>query len=107
MRTELTVKQRLDLQSILPKQGDFTTAKMVRVLREELSFNEEEHDLLKFKSHPDGSVEWNASAAENCSKEVEIPETIVTVIKEILEKANTAKQITEAHLDFYELFMKT
>lgn len=107
MRTELTVKQRLDLQSILPQQGDFTTAKMIRVLREALSFNQEEHALLKFKRHPDGSVEWNAGAAENCSKEVEIPETIVTIIKELLEKANTAKQITEAHLDFYELFMET
>lgn len=106
MKIELTVKQRLDLQSILPQQGDFTTAKMVRVLREELSFSQEEHEVLKFKSHPDGSVEWNSSAAEKCKKEVTIPETIVTVVKEILEKANTAKQITDAHLDFYEIFMK-
>ena len=105
MKTKLTVKQRLDLQSILPKQGDFTTVKMIRVLREELSFSQEEHSLLKFKRHPDGSVEWSPEVALDCIKEVEIPETIVSVIKEILEKANKAKQITEAHLDFYELFM--
>lgn len=106
MKTKLTVKQRIDLQSILPQQGDFTTTKMVRLLREELSFSQEEHDVLKFKHRPDGSVEWNAPAAENYLKEVEIPETIVIVIKEILEKANAAKQITEAHLDFYELFIE-
>lgn len=106
MRTELIVKQRLDLQSILPKQGDFTTAKMIRVLRETLSFNQEEHDLLKFKHHPDGSVDWDPKTADQCSKEVEIPETIVTIIKELLEKANTNKQITDAHIDFYELFMR-
>lgn len=107
MRTELTVKQRLDLQSILPQQGDFLTAKMIRVLREELGFSEEEHKLLKFKHHPNGSVEWDANVADQCWKEIEIPETIVTIIKEILEKANTNKQIMDAHVDFYELFMGT
>lgn len=106
MKTKLTVKQRLDLQSILPQTGDFLTVKMIRVLRETLSFNQEEHDSLKFIHHHNGSVEWNADAAKDCTKEVTIPETIVSVIKEILEKANANKQITEAHLDFYELFMK-
>lgn len=107
MKTKLTVKQRLDLQSILPQQGDFTTVKMVRILKEELSFSQEEHDLMKFKNHKNGSVEWEVSAAKKCKKEVEIPAAIVTIIKEILEKANAAKKITEAHLDFYELFMET
>lgn len=105
MKAKLTVKQRIDLQSILPQQGDFTTIKMVRMLREELSFSQKEHESMKFKSHPNGSVEWNVKAAEMCIKEVEIPGTIVSIIKETLEKMNTSKQITEAHLDFYEMFM--
>lgn len=105
MRVKLTVKQRIDLQSVLPQQGDFLSIKMIRVLRESLSFTQKEHESLKLTRHPNGSVEWDAKAGEKCTKEVEIPETIVTIIKETLEKLNTAKQITEAHLDFYEMFM--
>lgn len=106
MKVKLTVKQRIDLLSILPQHGDYLTVKMIRVLREELSFTQEEHEELKLKSNPNGTIEWKASAAEECAKEVEIPETIVKIIKETLEKLNEAKQITEAHLDFYEMFMQ-
>lgn len=105
MKVKLTVKQRIDLQSILPQQGNFLTVKMIRVLREELTFSEKEHEMLKFKQHPNGSVEWNAEVGKKLTKEISIPETIVNNIKETLEKANIAKQITEAHLDFYEMFM--
>ena len=105
MKVKLTIKQRIDLQSVLPQQGDFLTVKMIRVLREDLSFSQKEHKLLGFVNHPNGSVEWNAKAASKCIKEVEIPETIVSVIKETLEKLNAQKQITEVHLDFYEMFM--
>ena len=107
MKVKLTIKQRIDLSSILPQQGDFLTVKMIRVLRESLSFTQKEHELLKFVYHPNGSVEWDAKAAKKTiKKSFEIPETIVSVIKETLEKANANKQITEAHLDFYEMFME-
>jgi len=105
MIVKLTVKQRINLQSILPQQGDFLTVKMIRVLREELSFSQEEHELLKLVSNQNGSVSWDGKAAENCIKEVEIPETVVSIVKETLEKLNVQKKITEAHLDFYEMFM--
>jgi hypothetical protein len=105
MKVKLTVKQRLNLQSILPQQGDFLTVKMIRVLREELSFSQEEHELLKLVSNRDGSVSWDAKVAEDCIKEVEIPETVVSTIKQTLEKLNAQKKITDAHLDFYEMFM--
>ena len=105
MKVKLIVKQRIDLQSILPQQADFLTIKMIRVLREDLSFTQKEHDSLKLTQHPNGSVEWDAKAGKKCNKEFEIPETIVVIIKASLEKLNASKQITEAHLDFYEMFM--
>jgi len=106
MKVKLTVKQRINLQSILPAQGDFLTVKMVRVLRESLSFTQKEHESLKLVHHPNGSVEWDDKADKKCIKEFEIPETIISIIKETLEKLNASKQITEAHLDFYEMFME-
>lgn len=106
MKLEMTVKQRINLQSILPEQGNFLTIKMVRVLKEALSFSQEEHDLLKFEYHKDGGVVWDGEAAERCIKEITIPETLVKTITETLEKADAQGRITEAHLDFYELFIK-
>lgn len=106
MKVTLTVKQRIDLASILPKEGDFLTAKMLRVLRESLSFSQDEHDALKFKLLSNGGVEWNKNVQEKYEKEITIPEAIVSKIKEILERANAAKKITDAHIDFYEMLVE-
>jgi hypothetical protein len=105
MKVTLTVKQRIDLQSILPKEGDYTTIKMVRVLRESLSFNQEEHDKLKFVTKSNGGIEWDGTKADECTKEINIPEVIVSQIKKILETANTSKKMRETHIDFWEMFM--
>jgi len=106
MKVRLTVKQRIDLQSILPAKGDFVTVKMLRVLREDLSFSQKEIEQLNLVKNPNGTVEWSIEAGDKCIKEVAIPETIINNVKETLERLNTAKQITDSHLDFYEMFME-
>ena len=55
---DLTVRERLLLLQILPRQGDLTTIKIVRRLREELSFDEDEHRQLNFQQ-TDGQLTWN------------------------------------------------
>ena len=46
---KLSVGDRLILLGVIPQQGDFTTLKIVRNMRDELSFSEEEHKKLKFR----------------------------------------------------------
>ena len=42
MKMELSVKERLVLSSVIPKQGDIVTYRLILILREAISFSEEE-----------------------------------------------------------------
>ena len=53
---KLTVPERLILVNILPAESDYTTLKLVRKLRESLSFSEEEHKQLNFRHKYDCPV---------------------------------------------------
>jgi hypothetical protein len=99
----LSVYDRLLLLNVLPKEGDITALKIVRKLKDELSFSEDEHSALQFK-HEDGNILWKEEA--DISKEIEIGEKANDVIVDALRKLNKAKKLTEAHLDLYERFVK-
>ena len=48
---KLGVKERIVLGSILPSEADFITLKIVRGLRESLSFTDEELQILKIQQY--------------------------------------------------------
>jgi len=100
---KLDVKQRLVLLAILPKEGDFTTLKIVRGLREDLSFTESEHKDLQFAQHDNGLLQWQVAA----DKEVEIAigEKATDIIVEALKKLNADRKLTEDHYQLYEKFI--
>ncbi len=107
MKTKLTVRNRFDLQSVIPKEGDLTAMKMIREVREDLSFSQEEHDQFEIKIFPNGGVSWNATKAEEVdNKEVTIPQTIVELIQKALEKLNVDKRIQDEHIDLYDMFIE-
>jgi len=102
---ELKVFDRLILLNILPKEGDFTTLKIIRKLREDLSFSEEEHAALEFRQE-NGQVQWKQ--AGDIPKEVPIGEKATDVIVGVLKALNDAKppKLKEEHLSLYELFVE-
>ena len=102
--TELTVLERLVLLSVLPKEGDFTTLKLVRKLCENLSFDEGEHEKLKFIQDGD-QVRWNESALP--PKRVSIGEKMADLIREALKKLNDEKKLREEHFSLYEKFVES
>jgi len=99
---ELQISERLVLLSILPVEGDFTTLKIVRKLRESLSFNEEEHKLYKFKQE-EGKVFWDNDAGD--SKDIDIGEKAQDIIVNALEKLNQDKKLRDEHFSLYEKFV--
>lgn len=101
---QLGVFDRLILLNVLPKEGDFTTIKIVRTLREELSFSEEEHKALEFDFGAEGQVKWKQDADK--PKEVEIGEKATDLIVETMKKLSSDKKLTEQHLSLYEKFVK-
>jgi hypothetical protein len=99
---KLNVLERLLLLNILPHEGDFTTLKIVRKLREDLSFSEEEHVALEFKNDNE-QVKWNSDS--HVIKEVDLGKKAEDLIKVHLEKLNAEKKLTENYFELYEIFV--
>lgn len=100
---ELGVFDRLILLNILPKEGDFTTLKIIRTMREDLSFNEEEHKALEFKFEDDGRVLWKRDA--DVQRDINFGEKATDIIVEVLKKLNNDKKLTEQHFSLYSQFI--
>ena len=102
----LTVVDRLALLNNLPPEGDITTIRIVRSLRDELSFTEEEHQRLKF--HYEGqSVRWDDSADKSREyifgdKALEIIRMFVT---DWLKRLNKDKKLNEQYISIAEKFV--
>jgi len=101
---ELKVFDRLILLNILPKEGDFTTLKIVRKLREDLSFSEDEHKTLGFKQE-NGNVQWKQDG--DIPKDITIGEKASDLIADVLKKLDKEKKLTDQHYELYEKFVES
>ena len=100
---ELTVVERLVLLNILPKEGNFSTLKLVRKMREDLSFDELENKRLNFIQEGE-MVRWNESAVQ--IKEIGIGEKMTDLIVETLKELDKKEQLKEDHFTLYEKFVE-
>jgi len=100
---KLNVLERLMLLNMLPKEGSITVLKLLRVLKEELSFSEEENKALVFKQE-DEQLMWNSEG--DVVKDIKIGEIMTELIKKELKKLNDEEKLTDAHIDLYEKFME-
>ena len=101
MEYTLSVKERLVLVAILPPEGDLTTIRIVRELREGLSFSEAEHEDLQMKQ-VDNQVRWEEGAVPN--KKLDIGPKAAEVIRKAIKKLDDEKKLTADHLELVDLF---
>ena len=99
---KLSVSERIVLLNILPKEGDITTLRIVRELRDALSFSEEEHGALQFKELEGGGTEWNPDGVSD--RPVEIGPRAFTLISEALEKLNKNQKLVEDYVSVWDKF---
>lgn len=99
---ELGVFDRLILLNILPREGDFTTLKIVRKLREDLSFTEAEHKALQFQQD-EGNIKWQSEADK--LKDIQIGEKAMDIIVDVLKKLDKDKKLGDQHISVYEKFV--
>jgi len=107
MKVKLSIANRLSLLGLLPEQGDITTIKIIRELREELSFTAEEHELIKFKPTGGNKVLWDDAAIPD--KEViftGIREVIIEGVKTALRKEEETGKLLLDHLSLYEVLIE-
>ena len=107
---KLTIIERLTALGLLPKEGNFVTWKIIKNLREALSFSEEELKALQFdETTKPGSLAWRIEGvpAEILNKDVEIGPKATKVISDALEALNKEEKLTEQHYSLYEKFCAT
>lgn len=101
---ELSVWERFKLLQVLPEKGDFVTLKIVRKLRESLSFSEDEMTLYDFKQ--DGErVMWNPDAPQ--SKEFQFGPKATNIISEALKAVDKRKMLDQTEIVLFEKFVDT
>lgn len=98
----MSVLERLVLLQILPAEGNFTTLKIVRKLREDLSFDEAEHAKYQFEVNEAG-VRWNPDEDQN--KEIQIGEKATDLIVERLKDLDQQQKLNASHYTLFEKFV--
>jgi hypothetical protein len=102
---KLTVLERITLLGVLPAEGDFVTLKIVRELRENLSFGEDEIKDLKVKQ-TDQRITWDVRAEVPGGKDIKIGEKATDVIVAALRKLDTEKKLIDQQFTIFEKFVK-
>ena len=105
MKHELSVKDRLVLLNILPEQSSLATLRIVRELREELSFSEDEHKATQMRNLDDGRLMWEEGMVPD--KGIEIGPKAANVIRDALAKLDEGDELTMDHLDLCDEFEYT
>ena len=99
---KLTVKERVVLANILPEQGDITSLKQVRVLREALSFTDKENK--EFEVIVEGPmIKWNDEKIRLV--EIPITEMMTKIIARKLRDLNKTKKLRDDMISLWDKFV--
>jgi len=98
---KLSVMERIHLLSLLPKEGNLVTLKIVRNLQNDLGFSEKENKETGLTINKDNRYEWK----KDIQKEVDIGDTAKQVIKDMFEELDKNKKLNMQTLELYERFV--
>jgi hypothetical protein len=102
---KLSLAERLSLGSVLPKEGDIITVRVLLKLREEVFLASDEIEKYDVKALPDGSVAWNAEGAK--FRRQYVWDTVkVGIVKKALEDLNAQHKLRLDLLPLYETFVE-
>lgn len=99
---ELNVLDRLLVLGLLPAEGDITTLRIVRKLREDLSFSEQEHEALHL-TQEEGRITWEQQGAT--VKDVPLGPKATACIVKALSALSEQGKATAQHLDLFDKFI--
>lgn len=100
---KLNVRERILLLNILPQETNFVTLRIIRNLKENLSFKENE--LKEYEIKIEGEkVFWNLE--KDNEAEIEIGEKATDIIVEALKKLDKENKLTMDFVSLYEKFIE-
>jgi len=131
---KLSVLERLKLLEVLPREGNITTIKICRELREALTFKEDEHVLFGIEAREPGKCaecdfEGYAASDDSCPKcgggkfikagsqqifwnteaarevDIDIKARAMGIVVSSLRKLSKENGVTDQHVSLYEKFL--
>ena len=100
----LKVSERLLLLGVLPKEGNYTTLKILDELRMNLSYTEDELKEWDIDVNQETQmVSWD----EDGEADIPIGEKATGIIVDELRKLDTENKLTSFSMPVYELFIPT
>jgi len=105
---KLGVHERIGLLQLIPKEGKYLYLVQVKKAVEVLNFNEEERQLLHFRTEGVGDktkTMWEDNQVDE--KEIEIPEEVEDTVRKILINNDRQKKLTFELFTLYEKFCLT
>lgn len=97
---DLTIAERLLLLVVLPPTGDITTIRIVRKLREALSFDEGEIAEYGIELHDGGRISWT----DEGNKTVELGAKAREIVVKALEKLSADGKAEERYISLFDKF---
>ena len=102
---KLNIGERFAVLNLLPREASFANLKILRKLKEDLSFSEKEWKEYGIEEIPEGGLKWKPEMA-NVTKEVAIGEIFTQVIIEKLKELNGQDKLPEGCFTIYEKFVE-
>lgn len=130
---KLTVVERIVLQTLLPQKGNELTLKLVRKLREALSFSEQEIEAIGLRNFwkcpkctkvelainaikcpnpdcdvymlPAGQCSWDEKKGEKVIKDIHMGKAMLGLCESVLKKLNNEEALTEELMSLYAKFV--
>ena len=99
---KLQILERITLQGLIPVEGNYITYGLIKQMRTELSFTEKEIKDCKIIQTGD-RITWDDK--KDKPKEIEIPETVLSMIVLALEKLEKEEKLNDNNISLYEKFI--
>lgn len=103
----LNASKRFELMSILPKEHNYITIRLITDLKKELELSSKDLKFIEAQPAPNGGIAWNVKKGEELIKEVSVDDFLIGVINEELKKLEKAQKITIPVADLYEMFVQS
>jgi len=102
---KLSVKERIQLMDILPKEGNYLNLKIIDEFRMKLGFTEEEHVMYRFKTMGQ-LMTWDEKLAEKRGPiEIEVGEVVNKIIREAFRDLDRQNRLRIDMVSLYERFV--
>lgn len=101
---KLTILERLQIQTIIPKEGDVVTLIHVKDILDKVQITSEEAVACDLKQEENGMVTFNIEKSAIKDVKFNVEQTIL--IKGVLQKKSDEKKLHLELLDLYQKFEK-